>query len=242
MNKNWFDVETSEDLEEGQDSSVWLSIGDLMSGLLLFFALLFITVQVQLNEYVKKLDEKMEQVEKLSRELEQYQQAFKALPQIIINALEGKVGTEDTFTVDPATGDVIIRDRILFDDNSSALKAEGKEFLNAFIPVYSEVVFSKPEFSDQIARIIIEGHTSSAGTPNRNMKLSLERALAVSNYILSDELKFSQQPKFKDKLLVSGRGEIDADQTQDNPGDRKVTFRFQFRRESLNLDEPTNRK
>jgi hypothetical protein len=123
MNINRFDFETNEDLEDNQDSSVWLSIGDLMSGLLLFFALLFITVQVQLNDYVKKLDEKMAQVEKLSKELEQYQQAFKALPQIIINALEGKVGTEDTFTVDPATGDVSIRDRILFDDNSSVLKA-----------------------------------------------------------------------------------------------------------------------
>ncbi|MEB3278420.1 MAG: OmpA family protein [Lyngbya sp.] len=236
MNRNFFEIETNEDIEDNQDSSVWLSIGDLMSGLLLFFALLFITVQVQLNEYVKKLDEKMAQVEKLSRELEQYQQAFKALPQIIINALEGKVGTKDTFTVDPATGDVSIRDRILFDDNSSVLKTEGKEFLKAFIPVYSEVVFSNSQFSEQISRIIIEGHTSSAGTPNRNMQLSLERALAVSNYILSNELNFSQQAEFQDKLLVSGRGEIDADQTQDNPGDRKVTFRFQFRRESLSID------
>ncbi|MFY7806188.1 MAG: OmpA family protein [Limnoraphis robusta] len=236
MNINRFDFETNEDLEDNPDSSVWLSIGDLMSGLLLFFALLFITVQVQLNDYVKKLDEKMAQVEKLSKELEQYQQAFKALPQIIINALEGKVGTEDTFTVDPATGDVSIRDRILFDDNSSVLKAEGKEFLKAFIPVYSEVVFSNSEFSEQIARIIIEGHTSSAGTPTRNMQLSLERALAVSNYILSNELSFTQKPQFQNKILVSGRGEIDADQTQDNSGDRKVTFRFQFRRESLSLD------
>lgn len=236
MNLNRFDLETKEDLEDNQDSSVWLSIGDLMSGLLLFFALLFITVQLQLNDYVKKLDEKMAEVEKLSEELKQYQQAFKALPQMIINALEGKVGTKDTFNVDPATGDVSIRDRILFDDNSSVLKTEGKEFLKAFIPVYSEVVFSNSQFSEQISRIIIEGHTSSAGTRTRNIELSLERALAVSNYILSEQVNFSQQPQFQDKLLVSGRGEIDADQTQDNPGDRKVTFRFQFRRESLNLE------
>jgi outer membrane protein OmpA-like peptidoglycan-associated protein len=131
---------------------------------------------------------------------------------------------------------VSIRDRILFDDNSSVLKTEGKEFLKAFIPVYSEVVFSNLQFSEQISRIMIEGHTSSAGTRTRNMKLSLERALAVSNYILSEQVNFSQKAQFQEKLLVSGRGEIEADQTQDNPGDRKVTFRFQFRRESLNLE------
>lgn len=33
--------------------------------------------------------------------------------------------------------------------------------------------------------------------------------------------------------MTSGRGEIDANHTKDNPSDRKVVFRFQFRREDF---------
>jgi len=79
------DLDNAPETEEEEDSSVLLSIGDLMSGLLMLFALLFITVQIQLSEKVKMLDEKILQVEKLRQELPQYQSAFKALPQIIVN-------------------------------------------------------------------------------------------------------------------------------------------------------------
>lgn len=230
------DLYTSEiesEIEEAEDSSVLLSIGDLMSGLLMFFALLFITVQIQLNEHIQKLNEKIREVEKLQQELQQYQKAFQALPQLIVQTLEGKVGGKDVLTVDPETGDVSIRDRILFDEASAELKPEGKKFLQAFIPLYSKVIFSNPEFDKQIARVIIEGHTSSKGSDLSNLDLSLQRANSVADYILSDEMKFSAKSRFKQKLLAAGRGEIDAKQNVDEPRDRKVVFRFQFRRENL---------
>jgi hypothetical protein len=43
------DIEVEED-----NSGIWLSISDLMSGLLMFFALLFIVVQVQLQQENRK--------------------------------------------------------------------------------------------------------------------------------------------------------------------------------------------
>lgn len=230
------DLYTSEiesEIEETEDSSVLLSIGDLMSGLLMFFALLFITVQLQLNEHIQKLNEKIREVEKLQQELQQYQKAFQALPQLIVQTLEGRVGGKDVLTVDPETGDVSIRDRILFDEASAELKPEGKKFLQAFIPLYSRVIFSNPEFDKQIARVIIEGHTSSKGSDPSNLDLSLLRAKSVADYILSNEMKFPAKPRFKQKLLAAGRGEIDAKQNLDEPRDRKVVFRFQFRRQNL---------
>lgn len=54
-----------------------------------------------------------------------------------------------------------------------------------------------------------------------------------SDYIFSQQLNFKTQEKFKQKILASGRGEIDADRSKDNPSDRKVVFRFQFRREDF---------
>lgn len=205
------------DLEEEQDqeSGVWLSISDLMSGLLLFFAFLFIATQIQLQ--------------KKTEELRKYQEAIKNLPLIVTAAIEEGVGGE-TIQVDPETGDVSLDDRILFAEGESELKPEGKEFLNQFIPIYSQVIFSNQEFEQEVVRVVIEGHTSSKGSDEVNRALSLERALSVANYIFSDQLNFTDKKRFEEKILISGRGEIDANQTIDDPKDRKVTFRFQLRR------------
>lgn len=200
------DSELEGEVLEELDSGVWLSIGDLMSGLLMFFALLFVTVMVQLKNY---------------------QEAFDKLPLVILNTLGQEVPGGDKLEVDPKTGDVSIPDAILFDKNSAELKPAGKQFLRGFITVYSKAIFSKDEFDRMVTRVIIEGHTSSSGTELENMNLIWQRALAVSDYISS--LKFPAQSRFKHKILVAGRGELDANQKIDSPADRKVVFRFQTR-------------
>ena len=235
------DVELEED-----NTGIWLSISDLMSGLLMFFALLFIVVQVQLQEKVVELEEKILEAQKLEQELKQeilkaqelqrqvdfYQKLIDEIPLRIINAIEGKFG-KGVVEVDPKTGDVKIGDRILFDEGSAELKPEGKQFLKRFIPIYSDVIFSDALFESKITRVVIEGHTSSGGSEEANMELSLRRALSVSDYIFSQQLGFKTKQQFKQKILASGRGEIDADKTKDNSRDRKVVFRFQFRREDF---------
>jgi len=203
------------DDEQDQESGVWLSISDLMSGLLLFFALLFIATQIQLQ---KKIEE-----------LRKYEEALKNLPLVVQTAIEEGVGG-DAVEVDPETGDVSLDDKILFAEGESELKPEGKAFLNKFIPIYSDVIFSDEQFESEIARVVIEGHTSSKGSDEVNRALSLERALSVANYIFSEQLNFPNEKRFEEKILISGRGEIDANQSLDDAKDRKVTFRFQLRR------------
>lgn len=207
-----FDLED----EQEQESNIWLSISDLMSGLLLFFALLFIATQAQLQQ-------KTEQLHK-------YEEAMKNLPLIILSEIEKGLGG-NSVAVNPETGDVSLDDKILFDEGQSQLKPEGKPFLNQFIPLYSEVIFSKPEFEQEIVRVIIEGHTSSHGPAEYNRSLSLARALAVTDYIF--QLDFPEKDRFEQKILISGRGEIDANQQIDDPKDRKVVFRFQLHRRDL---------
>ena len=214
------DVELEED-----NAGIWLSISDLMSGLLMFFALLFIVVQVQLKQEIIK-------AQKLEKELETYKRIIDQLPLRIISAIEGKFG-QGIVEIDPKTGDVKIGDRILFDEGSAELKPAGKQFLREFIPIYSNVIFSDELFDRQITRVVIEGHTSSGGSEKANMELSLRRALSVSDYIFSQQLGFKTKQQFKQKILASGRGEIDANQSKDDSSDRKVVFRFQFRREDF---------
>ncbi|MDR9404795.1 MAG: hypothetical protein RI580_15310, partial [Halothece sp. Uz-M2-17] len=150
------------DIEEDQESGIWLSISDLMSGLLLFFALLFIAAQVQLQQKEVKLQEKIQELQKTVNELQdkekklqateiklqekieqlkKYQRALDKLPLVILTKIEEGIGG-NAIEVDPETGDVSLDDKILFAEGESELKPEGKQFLNKFIPVYSKVIFS----------------------------------------------------------------------------------------------------
>lgn len=205
----FLEYETEEELLEEQDSGVWLSVGDLMSGLLMFFALLFIAVSAQLVEY---------------------DNIIKKIPLAIIEKTKEIPGIGDSIKVDP-NGDLSLDDKILFDEGKAILKPQGKRFLKDFIPLYAETIFTDERFDNQVSRIIIEGHTSLKGSKKDNMELSFQRALAVTEYI--DTINFSNQDKFRKKLLAAGRGNIDANKAFDDPKDRKVMFRFQFKREDL---------
>ncbi|MGI0482596.1 OmpA/MotB family protein [Geminocystis sp. CENA526] len=207
---DFLEYETEEELIEEQDSGVWLSVGDLMSGLLMFFALLFIAVSAQLVRY---------------------EEIIKTLPERIINAIEEKIGDKGNLTREEKTGDITLPNEILFDEGSYQLKPQGRSFLKEFIPAFSETIFADDLISSQVSLIIIEGHTSSKGSEKDNMELSFKRALAVTEYINS--IEFPDKDKFKQKLLAAGRGEISANQEFDSPDDRKVVFRFQFKRKDL---------
>lgn len=205
---NFNELNQQPELDE-EESSILLSIGDLMSGLLMIFALLFVTVLVQLKD-----KEEPRRV-------------------VIGTVVEQMKGNNINVKVNPETGDVSIQNKILFDENSAELKPAGKIFLKQFIPVYSRVIFSKKDFEREIARVVIEGHTSSKGDYDPNLELSLLRALAVSKFIFSNELNFPTKSELRTKIMVAGRGEMEAKQKVDDFGDRKVIFRFQFRGENF---------
>ncbi|MDB9329592.1 OmpA family protein [Nodularia spumigena CS-591/04] len=208
---NFISNEIDAEILEDDDSSIYLSIGDLMSGLLMFFALLFITALLQL--------------------------AQKDVPkqQVISNVVEEMQNNNINVKVNPETGDITIQESILFAQGSAELKPEGKAFLRSFIPVYSGVIFSKEEFQQEVSRVVIEGHTSSEGDEQINLELSLMRSASVHKYIFSD-IDFDNKALLSQKILAAGRGEVEADQSRDNPGDRKVVFRFQFRNDELKKD------
>ncbi|MDF9400376.1 OmpA family protein [Vibrio sp. 1180_3] len=197
-------VPSSADAEE---SGVWLSIGDLMSVLLMIFALLLISALVQISEVTEQ------------------SQNTRVL---IIKGINDALSTEGIeVQADSDTGDISITDSILFDLNDEKLKQSGQQFLETFIPIYANAVFQSDATAEEVSRIVIEGHSSSEGSFNRNMELSVLRANSVIAYINS--MKFKQKPHFFEKVVISGRGPIEANQKQVNAADRKVKFRFQFK-------------
>lgn len=189
------------------DSGAWLSIGDLMSGLLMIFALLLISALVQISE--------VNEQSKNNRV-------------IIIKGINDSLSLAGLdVQADPETGDISILDSVLFSLDDYELKQSGKDFLNSFVPLYSSVIFQSGTVSEEVVRIVIEGHTSKEGSFNYNMRLSLLRANSVSEYIRS--LSFKNKHPFFKKILISGRGPIDADDHDVMSEDRNVKFRLQFK-------------
>lgn len=72
---------------------------------------------------------------------------------------------------------------ILFDFNSAALKANAKKSLSDFAKVLNE---------DATLDIAIIGHTDKVGTEDANMKVSQNRANAVSSYLKACRVSSSQ--------------------------------------------------
>lgn len=196
---------------EVDDSGAWLSVGDLMSGLLMIFALLLISALVQISEV--------------------HEQSKSTRVLIIkgINDALSQAGIE--VNADSESGDISILDSILFDKNEYVLKPSGEAFLREFIPIYSNVIFQNEKVSDEVSRIVIEGHSSSEGDFNRNMELSVLRANSVASYI--HKMPFTNKDDFFKKVMISGRGQLEANPDRGDPADRKVKFRFQFKDEAF---------
>lgn len=192
---------------DDHESNEWLSVSDLMAGLLMVFALLVVATLFQLK---------------------QTQEENKNKRIVIIQALQKQFNENGiNAKVNPETGDITLLDSILFDVNKSELSNEGIDFLQRFIPVYGKELFKDQTISDEITRIIIEGHTSSEGTNEYNMSLSLRRANSVFDFISRHE--FAERDVLVQKIQVSGRGFLDATPTESLSSDRKVIFRMQFK-------------
>ncbi len=185
----------------------WLSIGDMMSGLMLFFVLLYVVVLLQLTEQAN---------------------AQRDRRRIIIGRIDAALdAAEFEVNVDEKTGDVSIKEGVLFGESSAHVGAKGRDFLQRFIPVYASVIHDDPMVEQEVVQVIVEGHTSSKGSYASNLSLSLDRADAVAQYVISEEVDFLQKEAFLTKLTPAGRGESEA-AAEDSADDRRVRFRLRF--------------
>ncbi len=200
--------------EQDQNGSIWLSIGDLMSGLMMFFALLFLMVLAELHETREQvIDRRTAVVDALLEALE-------------ANDLQVEANED---------GEITFKEEMLFDRGSARLSRRGEALLTRFAPVYADVILSNPTFDEEVSRIILEGHTSSEGGEMYNLDLSLRRAHSVAAAMFNERVPYrdpTHAERLKDKLYPAGRGPWDAADDVDE-SDRKVVLRLQFRGEDF---------
>jgi len=191
------------------ENPFWISFSDLMAGLLLVFILLLSVALLAIQEKAEeRLDIKQEIILLL---LKEFQDKYPV-----------EINTE--------TGTITVSEGILFDFNKFELKNEGKAFLKEFIPKYSEILFDNPKIRQEIASVIVEGHTDRVGSYNVNMEFSLQRALSVVKYIFSNGFEdFEYKYVLRKKLTANGRSFMDYKENLISSKSRRVEFKFRLK-------------
>lgn len=202
--------------KEGDDEQ-WLPVSDLMSGLMILFLLIAISLILESQKVVQSYENNQQAI-------------YQALMQEFEKDLK-KMGA----SIDPKTLTVVFNSPdILFETGRSDLKSNYQEILSDFFPRYMNVVY---RFSDSINEIRIEGHTSSewaAGVDDNvayfeNMRLSQERTRAVLQYVYHLNSVGKYRPWIKEHLAAVGLSSskvIKDNDIENKEASKRVTFRI----------------
>ena len=122
--------------------------------------------------------------------------------------------------------------------NRADIPAAGIEFLQKIVPKMAATLCSE-EFRREIESIVIEGHTDSTGSDERNLPLSQERSLRVvqeSLRVLAGTTTGDGQLNrgcFLELLSATGRGSVEPVRDQAGQEDfnrsRRVIFKIRVR-------------
>ena len=142
-------------------------------------------------------------------------------------------------TVDATNGSIVLESDLLFATGEYELSAQGKAFIDQFLPIYLEVLFSE-EYKDYVTEVIIEGHTDSVDGYIKNLRLSQQRALAVASYVLSDDyskISESRKEELREVVTVNGRSYsdliLDENGREDMDASRRVVIKFRLTDEQM---------
>lgn len=180
----------------------------------------------------------VEQQQQLADQQLQIEQLVGVRTRIITDLSEALRAARISATVDPASGAIALESDVLFPVNSYNLSDAGKQRIDAFLPVYLNVLLSD-QYRDYIAEIIIEGHTDSDGGYISNLILSQQRALSVAYYVLDDSyrgISTNHRTQLRQLATVNGRSYMDrimVDGVENKDASRRVVFKFRLTDEDM---------
>ena len=111
-------------IEDGNDNIFWTTMSDLLLGLAIIFMTLFVLAMTGFTQETVELQ----------------QNQMKASEQLADRLKEADIDAE----VDKLTGNVKISELELFDVGSYTLSAKGKQYLEKFVPIYIDTIYSNP--------------------------------------------------------------------------------------------------
>jgi len=207
-----------------QAESHWMSVSDLMAGLMMVF--LFIAIALMRDAFIER-----DKIKDVAVAYQENQVAiFNALMAEFKNDLKrwDAVIHPDSLTFTFQSPDV------LFARGKIELNVRYKALLREFYPRYMQVL---DQFADSIDEVRIEGHTSSIWNSYvsdteayfRNMELSQGRTRSVLAYVYdlpsADQHREWIKRHFAAVGLSSSRPILDETGKENNQRSRRVTFR-----------------
>lgn len=215
----------SEDRKEHEDSDHWMSVSDLMSGLMIVF--LFISIALMRTAFIER--------DKIKQVAVAYQEKQIALYEALKTEFSGDLEKWNA-EIDPITLSFKFKSPdILFITGSSDLRPVFRDVLNDFFPRYLKVLAG---FRDSIGEVRIEGHTSSRWNQNsspdeayfENMALSQARTRSVLLYAqMLNAIEPDRDWVRRNVAAVgfsSSRPVLNAQGLEDADASRRVTFRI----------------
>ncbi len=202
----------------------WISVSDLMAGLMVIFLFIAIT-------YIRPIVEKQDVIRDIVT-------AWETSERDIYEALEREFRDDLprwNAKLDRKSLTIIFKaPDVLFEEGSSVLKPRFERIISDFFPRYINVLF---RFKNNIEEVRIEGHTSSgwyeiATTDEayiHNMRLSQERTRAVLKFALKLPKVEPNADWVREHLTANGLSSSQIIQRQDGSEDPEQSRRVEFR-------------
>ena len=222
-----------------ENNDFWPSFTDLLSSILLVVLLVFMAVIFSINNQTKEIQAKVIESEKeIQQQADQIAAKEKEIEMLtyvqkdIVESLEAEFAkTNLDISIDKETGSIKFSNDLLFETGKDVIKGEFKTQLQEFIPIYFYTLYGKHK--DQIAEVVVEGHTDDVGTYMSNLYLSQSRAFSVVSYILSEEFgDFPYKDLVTEDITANGRSESQLKYVNGQvvrSQSRRVEFKFRLR-------------
>jgi len=209
---------------ESENDESWISVSDLMAGLMVIFLFIAIT-------YIRPLQETKKNIKEIAvtwkkAEIDIYEALYKEFEADLVKW---------TAEIDKETLTVRFNaPKVLFEQNSPLLTEKFKSILSKFFPRYLNVL---SKFDNDIEEIRLEGHTSSEWYTDvspldayfKNMSLSQDRTRSVLEYSLNLEGLAKNRTWARDKITAIGLSSsrlIKVNGIENRERSRRVEFRI----------------
>lgn len=207
-----------------QEESYWLSISDLMAGLMMVF--LFISISLMRSAFVER-----DQIRAIAVA---YQENQISIYHALNEEFKSDLGEWDANIDDETLTFTFQSPDVLFKVGDIELSDNYKKLLDDFFPRYMATL---QPFYDSINEVRIEGHTSSGwnrtATPKEayfnNMALSQGRTRSVLDYVYQLESSSPYRDWIKSQIAAVGLSSskliMGEDGREDSAASRRVSFR-----------------
>ena len=205
-------------------NSTWISVSDMMSGLMMVFLFIAVVFMMQINEEKKA-------VERIALTYQDYQDD---LYQALIDEFGPDLERWDAMILPDGTFRFLEPD-VLFDQGSKRIKRKFKAVLTEFFPRYIKLLSSE-RYRANIEEVRIEGHTSSSWRGStelrerylRNAQLSQERSFVILDFCFRLPLMLDERPWLTKVLRANGLAfarPVTVDGEEDALRSRRVEFK-----------------